>query len=98
MNNNEQISMLQQRVRELEAQIEKLNARANRIVKLGMDFDQLNSRHCKILDREVREAFDRIKHLELTLFPNLGHDIRAVHDIIGEGEDRADNPLDHRDQ
>ena len=61
-----------------------------------MGFDQLLDRHCKMIEREVREAFERIKHLELSLFPNLGTDIVAVRDIIGEGEDRAENPLDRR--
>jgi len=98
MNNNDEISALQQRISKLEAEIEKLNARADRIAKVGMGFDETNARYCKLLNKELAEAFDRIIHLELALFPNLASDIGAIHDIIGEGEDRADNPLDHRDK
>lgn len=81
--------LLRQRLMALEDKLE-------RVIILSKNMDQLNAKHCTLLSREVHEAFDRIKHLELTVFPNLARDIQDVHDIIGEGENKADNPLDHR--
>ncbi len=48
------------------------------------------------MDRDLANAYDRIKNLELTVFPNLAKDIKQVRDIIGDGEDKSENPLDKR--
>ena len=48
------------------------------------------------MDRDLADARDRIKNLELTVFPNLAKDIKQVHDIIGDSGDKSENPLDKR--
>ena len=49
------------------------------------------------MDRDLADARDRIKHLELAVFPNLGKDIKQMRDIIGDGgDDKSENPLDKR--
>ena len=48
------------------------------------------------VDRDLADARDRIKNLELTVFPNLAQDIKQVRDIIGDGGDKSENPLDKR--
>lgn len=95
-NNQPQIDELKQTVARLEARLEELGTDYRKVVRSLGRYDELNAKHCNLLEKELVNAFERIKHIELTLFPNLMPDITRVHDIIGEGEDKADNPLDHR--
>jgi hypothetical protein len=45
----------------------------------------------------VNDAFERIKNIEVSVFPNLLKDIDSVHEIIGGNGVPADNnPLDSR--
>ena len=56
----------------------------------------LNTEIRTLIENEVMDAFERIKQIELTLFPNLAGDIVRLHRIVGEGDGRAWNPLDKR--
>jgi hypothetical protein len=48
------------------------------------------------MDRDLADARERIKNLELTVFPNLAKDMKQVGDIIGDSGDKSENPLDKR--
>ena len=50
---------------------------------------------CTRNHRNTNEAFERVIHLELTVFPNLQSDMDDVYRITGE-EDPRENPLDRR--
>jgi hypothetical protein len=46
---------------------------------------------------KFRDAYDRIKNLEVAVFPNLFKDIESVHKIIGgTGVPKKNNPLDRK--
>jgi hypothetical protein len=90
-----EIDKLREEIEALTARMDELEHGLTRGAKIyGGYFEALQS-HCMMLDRDQAGAFQRIKHLELTVFPKLARDIQDVHDIIGEGEDKAENPLDH---
>jgi len=94
---SDETDILRKEIERLSAEVETLHA----YIRKGADC--LDSSHaltwkfCKLLDRDIKNAFDRIINLELTVFPNLQNDIDDVYKIIGKGEDRADNPLDRRE-
>lgn len=54
------------------------------------------------IDREAanadkfESAFERIKHVEVTVFPNLLKDLSRIHQIVGGSGIAADHPLDKR--
>ena len=91
-----QITALNKKIERLDARLEELITDYRKMVRVLGGYDDLLNKHCKILEKELADAFERIKHLELTLFPNLGPDMLQLYDIIGEGEKKVDNPLDHR--
>lgn len=92
-----QIAAMTERVGALEQQLARLTHDLNRVVRVASDYDETLRRHTKLLQRNMEDAFGRIKNLELTVFPNLAADMVAVYDAIGDGEDKDDNPLDHRE-
>jgi hypothetical protein len=100
LNNTE----LEERMKTLEAGIKRLEAcmddllkRLTRVSKTGYEYDLLQDRHLKILDRDQEQAFERIKNLELRLFPGIAPDIDRLHEIIGDHDGKADEPLDRRE-
>src|ERR1700736_2922224 len=95
-NHQAQIDELRQKIARLEARLEELGTDYRKVVRSLGRYDELNAKHCNMLEKELADAFERIKHIELTLFPNLMPDITRLHGIIGDVEDKADNPLDHR--
>ena len=51
----------------------------------------------KVQSDRHESAFERIKNLEVAVFPNLLSDIERVHQIIGgQGVPAEKNPLDSR--
>jgi hypothetical protein len=95
-NTEDEISSLNHKLARLEARLEELGTDYRKVVRALSDYDQLQDKHCNLLETELGDAFERIKHIEFTLFPNLGRDITQLHDIFGDCEDKALNPLDHR--
>ena len=57
---------------------------------------QLNAEIRTLIDNEVIDALERIKLIELALFPNFAGYIIRLNGILGEGEGKAWNPLDKR--
>ena len=90
-----EMEKLREDIKHLTARVAELEYGLSRGAKIYGGFFEALQRHCMMLDRDQEDAFERIKHLELTVFPNLARDIQNVHDIIGEGESKAENPLDH---
>jgi hypothetical protein len=84
------------RIARLEAHIEELSVKLEKVARQQVDWDKIDAEHMKLIDRDLADAFERIKNIELKYFPNLASDILRLHEIIGEGEDRAYNELDHR--
>ena len=82
------------RIQRLEALIDALVNGFNKLSKNSYDYDMLLNRHVKLLDRGQDDLFERVKRLELNLFPGLAADMARVYDLIGD--DQADNPLDRR--
>jgi hypothetical protein len=84
------------RIQRLEQRIDALLNGLNRVSKNGYDYDMVQDRHVKLLGRGQDDLFERVKRLELNLFPGLAADMARVYDLIGDGDDQADNPLDRR--
>ena len=89
----EGVAMLEARLTE---RLTKLEARLERLSRLAREYIGVVERHVDIVDRDQQYAFERLKNLELKLFPHLQEDITRLHDIIGDYHDKADQPLDRR--
>jgi hypothetical protein len=50
----------------------------------------------KLIEEDQDDAFNRLKNIELKVFPNLAQDILRVNDIIGDGGNKRHNGLDYR--
>jgi hypothetical protein len=88
---------LRKEVERLSAEVEQLHKYIRQGAEAIANGDELGWKYCRLIHRDVKEAFDRIINLELTVFPNLQKDMDQVYNVIGEGENKADNPLDRRD-
>lgn len=91
------IDSLRKRIEQLETDFKTLDAKHNRAVDALAGYDQLLNQHCKLLDKEMTDAFERIKYLEVKVYPGLLDDITQIENVIGEADDKALNPLDSRD-
>jgi len=87
---------LEGQIKRLEARFDKLASDLDRVVKIGSKFDETLGKRLDILSQGQQDVFERVKNLELKLFPNLSGDIMQVYNIIGEGDDKAYQPLDRR--
>jgi regulator of replication initiation timing len=87
---------LAQKFSELEAVVGALEKKLEKEIRHNANMDKLNTELRKIIENDVIDAFERIKNIELKFFPNLASDIVCLNDIIGEGDGKAWNPLDHR--
>lgn len=90
------VADLMKKIELLEAGMETTRAKLDEEIKHNANMDRLNTELRKLIEKDVIDAFERIKNIELRLFPNLACDISEINKIIGEGENRAWNPLDHR--
>jgi len=94
---NEPISVeLIETIGRLEALVETLDAEIKKFARWMNDGDRLIIERIRMVERDLHDAFERVKNIEFKVFPELAGDILRVYHIIGEGEDKADNPLDHR--
>lgn len=93
---NDADKKLVERIEALEERIKNTENDLARAVKVLGGFDDALRRHCELNSRDIADAFDRIINIEVKFFPNLADDIVDLHKIIGDGENKADNPLDHR--
>ena len=97
-NETDEIHSLKDKVAYLEARLEQLTAKHGRDVKALMGCDDVLDKHRKVMHVELNDAFERIAHIELTLFPHLPRDINHLNDVIGDQDTKAYNPLDFRDR
>jgi uncharacterized protein with von Willebrand factor type A (vWA) domain len=97
MTNDTEIAALQAKIADLEAQLAKLGDKHQRDVTALMGCDDVLDKHRKAMHVELNDAFERIAHIELTLFPHLPRDSNHLNDVIGDRETKAYNPLDFRD-
>src|ERR1700722_1900856 len=88
---------LKAKIADLEAQLAELTDKHQRDVKALLGCDDVLDKHRKAMHAELNDAFERIAHIELTLFPHLTRDINHLNDVIGDQETKAYNPLDFRD-
>jgi len=86
---------LAEKLGELETVVRTLAEKLDQEIRHNANMDRLNTELRKLVENEVIDAFARIKNIELKLFPNLASDISHLNDVIGEGDGRAWNPLDH---
>lgn len=95
------VTRLDKRLAELELQHTKLEMEVRRnglrLSRLwNYVMDHLSESWAKTTER-IDNAFDRIKNIERSVFPNLMNDIESVHKIIGgDGIPGQPNPLDSR--
>ena len=66
--------------KQLEDKIKALEARIS-------DTRELYYQHISHIYGEFEYLFERVKNLEVSVFPNLMEDIARVHDIIGDSAD-----------
>lgn len=98
MSNSEmEIAELRAKVADLEARLAALTDRHQRDVKALMGCDDVLDKHRQTMLAEMNDAFERIAHMELTLFPHLPRDIGHLNKVIGDQDTKAYNPLDFRD-
>ena len=90
------IKQFTQRIAVLEAAVESLKEQLEKEVKHNANMDRLNSELRGLIEADVIDALERVKNIELKVFPNLVRDIIEVNKIIGTGDDNRWNPLDHR--
>ena len=96
-NNDTEIAALTAKIADLEARLAKLADKHQRDVRALMGCDDVLDKHRKAMHAELNDAFERIAHIELTLFPHLPKDINHLNDVIGDQDTKAYNPLDFRD-
>jgi molecular chaperone GrpE (heat shock protein) len=96
MQQEEKIKEQAAEIARLEARIEDLSSGLTRLAKVAREYDELLSRQSNMIEKSVEDAFARIVNLELKVFPNLAGDIDRLHGIIGDGDNKAYNPLDRR--
>ena len=99
---SEEIDKLRQELKELRRDLAVLTAKheslrhdCDRGVTSLLKLHDQAWEYCTRAHRDIKEAFDRVIHLELTVFPNLQSDMDDVYRITGEGDPR-ENPLDRR--
>ena len=80
--NQTQIDALKDKVARLEAKLEELAIDYRKAVRALASYDELLNKHCHLLDKELADAFERIKNVELRFFPNLTRDMTHLYDII----------------
>ena|ERR1700730_13610635 len=95
--NDKKIYQLEQKIASLQERLAKLAEKQQRDVTALMGLDDVLDKHRKSLTAELCDAFDRIKHIELSLFPRLARDMNNLYDVIGDEDTKAYNPLDFRD-
>jgi hypothetical protein len=91
-----EIHLLKENVARLEICLAEMREEFRRTISSLMRFGDLYDTRLKVLNNEMTDAFESIKSIELKIFPNLPRDMVRIYDIIGEGEDKAYNPLDFR--
>src|SRR5580693_1901226 len=87
---------LLKRISRLEALVSTLTEELDKFGRWMNDGDRLIIERIKLVERDLDDAFGRIKNIELHTFPHLAGDIVHLNGIIGEGEEKAENPLDRR--
>lgn len=93
-----EIQLLKENVTRLEIRLAEMRGEFKRTFDWMIRYTDLLETHIKVLQAELTDAFEGLKSVELKLFPNLSRDMLRIYDIIGEGEDKAYNPLDFRDR
>ena len=93
---SDKITQLEAQVVRLEARVEALMSDYRRCVRALSQYDELLRTHCELLDKQMEDAFGRIKNIELKFFPHLARDLDRLGRIIGDAEDAPQNPLDRR--
>ncbi len=78
------------------ARLDKLERDFRSLSKSFVGCEELDAITRRITKNDLRYGFERIKNLELTVFPNLRTDITALADIIGDDDAKAYNPHDFR--
>lgn len=96
-NSQTEIAELRAKVADLEARLAKLTDKHQRDMKALMGCDDVLDKHRKVMLAELTDAFERIAHIEVTLFPHLPKDIDHLNKVIGDQDTKAYNPLDFRD-
>lgn len=93
----EQVAVLQTQVALLVQRLSSLETKVARRAASAVAFnDALMDDRATVASR-IDHAFERIKGLEVSVFPNLLRDIETVHRIIrGDGVSVKPNPLDSR--
>ena len=79
----------------LEAAIEALTLKVDKQIRHNDAMHRLADRVHNRIDSSLADAFERIKNMELRLFPNLASDILRLHEIVPH-DGKAWNPLDYR--
>jgi len=78
------------RVEILEKKLARLGDYLYQLSEIGMDRQKVDAAN-------FESAFERIKNIEVAVFPNLLDDIRCVHQIVGgNGVPADEHPLDKR--
>jgi hypothetical protein len=96
MANDAQSEDLKDQVRRLEARLETLCLEFARLAKSHAGLDREIVTHLHVIHRDLGHIVERVESLELKTFPNLADDIIRLDDIIGDSDDRADDPRDWR--
>lgn len=93
----DKINTLKEKVAQLETRLAQLAEKHQRDVTALMGLDDVLDKHRKAMDAELNDAFERLAHIEVTLFPHLPRDITHLNNVIGDKDTKAYNPLDFRD-
>jgi hypothetical protein len=97
------VKELLEKIDQLEAAVGALSKKLDALTRQEKDHGEITDEHLKLLSRVQKthhialcNAFDRIQNIEVKLFPNLAADMLQVKNILGDGDDKVQNPLDQR--
>lgn len=90
------LELLEVKFNSLEKRVEKLEKSLNRLGNMYVEYNELLNVQLKTIERDQEYLFERLKNLELKVFPHLAEGITHLHGIIGDGDDKANNPFDRR--
>ena len=99
-NKDAEIAELKDRIRTLEVQIDAVtrlfDQKINKSIRMHNLLKGESDERTSFLCTELGHITERIVCLERRSYPNLAHDLNAVHKIIGEAKWKLNDPLDRR--
>ena len=83
------------KIAQLEATVEALNLKLEKQIKDSAGMERFNTALRMGTESQMEDIGERVKNIELTIFPKLSKDIFQLHEIVPM-DGKAWNPFDYR--